>query len=115
MKNKLLEILGVDKIMHSIQGIIETRLAMIKEEIEEEVKSSLAKAIPLLFMMFSIFLFILFGSITLGLYLTMVTENSILGFGIVAAIYLVLGIIFYLIRNNKAYTENIYKQVKKKH
>ena len=114
MKNKLLEILGVEKIMNAIQGLIETRVAMVKEEIEEKVANSLAKAIPILLVIFSIFLFILFGSITLGLYLSMVMDNSIAGFGIIAVLYLIVGIVLFLIRNNKSYTENFYKQVKKR-
>lgn len=114
MKNKLLEILGIEKIINSIQGLIETRVAIIKEEIEEKVANSLAKAIPILMIIFSFFLFILFASITLGLYLSMVLDNSILGFGIIATLYLIVAIVLYLIRNNKAHKENFYKQIKRR-
>lgn len=114
MKNKLLEILGIEKIVHSLQSLVETRVALIKEEVEEKVVSSLVKAVPLVLVMLSATLFIFFASITLGLYLSVVTGSTILGFGIVTGFYFLLGIIMYLMRNNKAFTEGFEKQIRKK-
>jgi uncharacterized membrane protein YqjE len=114
LRNKLLEILGIEKIVHSLQGLVETRVALIKEEVEEKVVSSIVKAVPLVLVMLSATLFVFFASITLGLYLSVVTGNTILGFGIVTAFYFLLGIIVYLMRNNKAFAKVFDKQIRKK-
>ena len=114
MKNKLLEILGLEKIIHSIQSLVETRIALIKEEIEEKVAESIAKAIPIVMIALAAFLFILFGSITLGLYLSIVLESYIAGFGIITAFYLLLVILFAILKNSKSYNEGISKQIKKR-
>lgn len=114
MKNKLLEILGIEKIINSLQNLLEIRIAIIRSEMEEKVAQSIAKALPLLFIMLSVFLFFLFGSITLGLYLSIATGSTIMGFGIITAFYLVLALLFYLIRKNKTYIENFYKQIKRR-
>lgn len=114
MKNKLLEILGIEKIINSVQGLIETRVALIKEEIEEKVALTMAKAIPLLLAFFAVFLFVLFGSITLGIYLSQLMNSYIAGFGILTGVYFLLAVFLFLIKDNKAYNKNFYDQVKKR-
>jgi len=114
MKNKLLEILGIEKIINSVQGLIETRVAIIKEEIEEKVAVTLAKAIPMLLVFLALFLFVLFGSITLGIYLSYLLDSFIAGFGILTGVYFLLAIFLFLIKDNKGYNKSFYDQVKKR-
>lgn len=114
MKNKLLEILGIDKIMGSLQALVETRVEMIKEELEEKVVTSLVKALPLFLLLCAVVFFIFFGSITLGLYLSIVTGNTVLGFGIVTAFYLLLALVFSLLRKSKKFSGRFEKHLRKK-
>lgn len=101
-KSKLLELLGLDKIIESLQKLLEVRIAMIREEIEEKVAEKLAKILPILFVVASVTLLILFASLTLAFYLTEIFDSYVYGFGIVALFYLLLTIIFYLLKDSKA-------------
>jgi lysylphosphatidylglycerol synthetase-like protein (DUF2156 family) len=99
--SKLLGLLGLDKIIESLQKLLEVRIAMIRTEIEEKVAEKLAKVLPLLLVMASLSLLILFASLTLAFYLTEITESYVYGFGIVALGYLLLTIVFYLMKDSK--------------
>lgn len=117
MKNsKLLGLLGLDKIIESLQKLLEVRIAMVKEEIEEKVAETLAKILPLFLVLISLTLLILFGSLTLAFYLTEVVDSYIYGFGIVALGYLLLTVIFYLLKDSKilkkVFSETFIKQTK---
>ena len=102
MKNsKLLGLLGLDKIIESLQKLLEVRIAMIRTEIEEKVAEKLAKLLPLLLVGASLTLLILFASLTLAFYLSEIMESYVYGFGIVALVYLLLTIIFYLMKDSK--------------
>lgn len=102
MKNsKLLGLLGLDKIIESLQKLLEVRIAMIRTEIEEKVADKVAKLLPLLLVGASFTLLILFGSLTLAFYLTEIMESYVYGFGIVALVYLLLTIIFILLKDSK--------------
>lgn len=93
-KSKLLGLLGLDKIIESLQKLLEVRIAMIREEIEEKIAEKLAKLLPLLLVFASLTLLILFGSLTLAFYLTEIMASYVYGFGIVALIYLLLTVSF---------------------
>ena len=114
MKNKLLEMLGIEKLVQSLQSMVENRVAMIKEEVEEKVIQSIAKAIPLLLFLFAICLFVVFGSIALAIYITQLTSSAIIGFSSISGFYLLLAIVLYLIKDNPSYKANFYDQVKKR-
>jgi hypothetical protein len=115
-KSKLLGLLGLDKIIESLQKLLEVRIAMIREEIEEKVAEKLAKVLPMLLVVASVTLLVLFASLTLAFYLTELTDSYVYGFGIVTLFYLLLTIIFYLLKDSKAlknlFSNSINKQVK---
>lgn len=101
-KSKLLGLLGLDKIIESLQKLLEVRIAMIREELEQKVAEKLAKILPLLLVIASLTLLVLFASLTLAFYLTDILDSYVYGFGIVALFYLSLTIIFYLLKDSKA-------------
>ena len=115
MKHKLLEMLGLDKIMGSLHALVETRVAMIKEEIEEKVVSSIVKTLPYFLIILALVFFVFFASITLGLYLSIVTGNTVLGFGIVTGFYFLVGLVFFLLRKSKFFNEGFEKHLREKH
>ncbi len=114
MKNKILELLGVEKLIDTIQKIIELRISMIKEEIEEKVSSTLAKLLPLLLFLFCVISLILFASFTLAFYFAQELNSMVKGFGLVSLIYLVLSIIFFLMKDNKNVIEKFKSEIKKR-
>lgn len=119
MKNsKLMGLLGLDKIIESLQKLLEVRIAMIRTEIEEKVAEKLAKLLPLLLVLASVSLLILFASLTLAFYLTDILESYVYGFGIVSLGYLLLAIIFILLKDSKfmkkVFSDSINKSAKEK-
>lgn len=104
-KSKLLELLGLDKIIESLQKLLEVRIAMIREEIEQKIAEKLSKVLPILLIVASLTLLVLFASLTLSFYLTEVLNSYVYGFGIVALFYLLLTIIFFLLKDSKALTK----------
>jgi len=100
--SKLLGLLGLDKIIESLQKLLEVRIAMLRTEIEEKVAEKLAKLLPLLLVIASLTLLVLFGSLTLSFYLSEILDSYVYGFGIVTLGYLLLTVIFYLLKDSKA-------------
>ncbi|WP_296622251.1 phage holin family protein [Marivirga sp.] len=114
--SKLLGLLGLDKIIESLQKLLEVRIAMIRKEIEEKIAEKLAKLLPLIMVGASLTLLILFGSLTLAFYLTEIMESYVYGFGIVALGYLLLTVIFILLKDSKfmkkVFSDSINKSTK---
>ena len=102
-KSKLLELLGLEKIIESLQNLVEVRIAIIKSEVETKIAEKIANILPLLFLVGSLSLVILFGSLTLAFYLADVLDSFIYEFGLVALFYLILTIIHYGIQKNRDY------------
>jgi len=117
-KNKLLGLLGLDNLIESLQKLLEVRIAMIREEIEQKVAEKLAKLLPLLLVVSSISLLILFASLTLAFYLTEIMESYVYGFGIVSLGYFLMTIIFILLKDSKfmkkVFSDSINKSTKEK-
>lgn len=115
-KNKLLELLGLDKLIETIQGLVEVRVAIVKEEIQDKVSETLAKILPLFMFLLAFTFVILFGSLTLSYYLADKFDSYIYGFGIVSIGYLILSIVLYLLKDSKVmkkiFTEIISQQTK---
>lgn len=114
MKNKILELLGVEKLIDTIQKIIEVRISMIKDEVEEKISSSLAKLIPLMLFLLSLSSLLLFASFTLAFYFAQELNSMVQGFGLVSLIYLVISIIFFLLKDNKSIKEKFKSEIKKR-
>tara|TARA_R110002012_G_scaffold108855_2_gene252044 strand:- start:52759 stop:53118 length:360 start_codon:yes stop_codon:yes gene_type:complete len=110
-KSKLLELLGLDKIIESLQKLLEVRIAMIREEIEETVAEKLAKILPILLVVSTMTLLVLFASLTLAFYLAEILDSYVAGFGIVALFYFLLTLVFYFLKDSKAVQERFRKEV----
>lgn len=116
--NKLFEMLGINKIIESLQNIVEVRVAMVKKEIEEKVTDTIIRVLPLLLVLISLSLLVLFGSLTLSFYLTEVTGSYVYGFGIVTLLYLLMSVVFFLLKDSatlkKVFGDSLNKQMKDK-
>jgi F0F1-type ATP synthase membrane subunit a len=115
-KSKLLGLLGLDKIIESLQNLLEIRIAMIRDEVEETVAEKLARVLPLLLVVSAFTMLILFASLALGFFLAEVLGSYVYGFGAVALVYLVLTIILFLLKDSKAlkktFKDSISKPIK---
>jgi hypothetical protein len=97
LKETLLKFFKLDSIVDHIAGYIETRVALVKMEIREEVASAMSRALIILVMFLTGILFLLFISVGLAEYLNMVLGGDYVGFIIVGGFYgllLLLMIIF---------------------
>ena len=115
-KSKLLGLLGIDKIIDSLQNLLEVRIAMIREEVEETVAQKLAKVLPLLLVVAAFSMLMLFASLTLAFYLAQVMDSYVYGFGIVGLVYLLFTVVLSLLKDStalkKAFKDSISKPIK---
>jgi len=115
-KSKLLGLLGLEKIIESLQNLIEVRIAIIKDEVEAKIAEKMANILPIILVLFALNLLILFASLTLAFYLSEILGSYMYGFGVVALGYLLLTIVFLLLKDNKAlksaFSKSISKQTK---
>ncbi len=114
MKNKLLGLLGLDKLIDSVQRLIEVRVSIIKNEIEQKVKEGLEKAIPIILFFLTMSVFMLFISLTLAFYLSDILQSYVYGFGIVSLIYLVISLILFLSRKSVKIKMKIRSEINKR-
>jgi len=85
-----------DSLIGNLTGYLDTRIDIIKLETQEKVKNAFVGTVHGVALGLLGFLFIIFGSIYLGLALNQALNSSSAGFGLVAALYLVLAVIFFV-------------------
>lgn len=97
LKDSLLKFFKLDGIAGNLTGYVETRMELLKLEIREDLAKGLSKLVVFILLAFIATLFIFFVSMALayklGEYL-----GGFGGFAVVAGIYLVVGIVFYTMR-----------------
>jgi hypothetical protein len=92
--------LKVGEIVQTLKGIVETRVGLVKQEIQEEFLSILSRLILLIVIGTMIMMFFVFLSLSLAFYLSQVTQSPYLGFLLVALLYLLVALILYIIRDS---------------
>ena len=100
-KSSILKKLKVDQLVDHLVGYVDTKIAITKLDIEERVKGILAAIIQNIFVLLFLFTGIIFLSIALGYYLSLLFNNSFLGFATIALAYLLLSSIFLLDKNKR--------------
>jgi len=95
-----LKLFDFDKLVASLTGFIETKVEIIKLDVEEEVKKVVAKAVIFVFIGIGAGLALFFLSMGLATLLNTLLGKPYIGYGIVAGIYLLLAIIGYLKRDS---------------
>ena len=92
--------LKIGEIVQTVKGIVETRIGIVKQEIQEEFVSILSRLVLLFVVASMIMMAFIFLSLSLAFYISQVTQSPYLGFLIVALIYLLLVIVLYLTRDS---------------
>lgn len=87
---------NIDKIKNDLEGYIETKIALLKLELNEQIASALGKIAVILLIAIFLFLGVLFLSIAASFKLNTILDSHHLGFLIIGGVYLLLAIIFWL-------------------
>lgn len=90
----------IDELLKNVVGYLETRLELIKLEIRAELAKIITKLLLFTLIMLVFAMFMIIGSITLGMYLNHLLESQFLGMVIVSGIYFLLLLFLYLTRNS---------------
>ncbi|GMQ28956.1 phage holin family protein [Algoriphagus confluentis] len=92
--------INVGEIIKTLRGIVEARIGLIKEEIQEEFFGFLSRLILLVIIGSLLLLVFLFLSLSLAFFLSQLTQSPYLGFLIVALMYLLTVLVLYLSRDS---------------
>lgn len=85
-----------DSLISNLTGYLDTRIDLVRLEAQEKVKNAFVGTVHGVALGLLGFLFIVFGSIYLGLVLNDALNSPSAGFGLVATLYLVLAILFFV-------------------
>ncbi|MDJ0366202.1 phage holin family protein [Hymenobacter sp. H14-R3] len=85
-----------DSLISNLTGYLDTRIDLIKLETQEKVKGAFVSTVHGVALGVLGLLFVIFGSIYLGFALNEALGSPSAGFGLVAALYLVLAIVFFV-------------------
>ncbi|SDA80795.1 Putative Holin-X, holin superfamily III [Algoriphagus alkaliphilus] len=87
--------LKISHIIETVKGIVETRVGLVKQEIQKQFVEILSRIILLILMGSLLLLVFLFLSLSLAFFLSQVTKSPYLGFLIVAMIYFMVVILLF--------------------
>jgi hypothetical protein len=97
LKETLLKFFKLDGLVDNLTGYIESRIALMKYEVKEDIAKSLARVSMLLLFVLVFTFFMLFISVAVAMKIGE-SMGSFAGFSIVAAFYVLLLIIMMILR-----------------
>lgn len=117
MKDSLLKALKIDKVIEALIQYIEAKAAVYKEEAKVELQTIFARLFVDIVFAFLGLGFIFFFGFFLANYLNAITKSQFIGYGIIAAFFLICLIAVALIKNQEffkkislKFTMHIFKQ-----
>ena len=99
LKDSLLKFLKLDSLVEHITGYVETRIELMKVEMQEEVSKVLSKALVFVVITAVMTLFILLFSMAVAFKIGNAI-GAFGGFGIVAGFYFLIGLLTFLFRDS---------------
>lgn len=87
IKDKILKFLRLDALIDNLSGYVETRVALVKIEVREEVANILSRGLVIMLIIMVGFLCMLFLSLAGAQYLNTVLESAYAGYVIVALVF----------------------------
>ena len=100
LKEVLLKFFKLESIVSNITGYVESRVALVKMELREEVASVISRSLIVVFTLLIGFLLILFLSIGMAGYLNTMYEGNFVGFFIVGGFYGLLLLLMMVFRKS---------------
>ncbi|MBN3581292.1 phage holin family protein [Algoriphagus aestuarii] len=104
--------LKIGEIVQTVKGIVETKVEIVKLEIQEEFLGIISRILLLLFMCAVFLLVLLFFSFSLAFFLSQYTNSPYLGFLLVGLIYLMVLAFLYYTRYSKSIQKNVQEGMK---
>jgi hypothetical protein len=104
--------LNIGEIIQTIRSIVEARIGIIKNEIQDEFVGIFSRIIVLIMIGSLVLLVFLFLSLSLAFYLNEKTQSSYLGFSIVALFHLLTVLIMFLTRHSPSVQDKINSSLK---
>lgn len=98
IKDRILKFLRLDGIINNLTGYVESRVALVKIEIREEVASVLSRGLIVMGIFMVGFMCLLFLCVGLANYLNMVLESPFAGYMIIALFFGLLLLILLVFR-----------------
>lgn len=104
---------NVSEIIQTIKQLIEVRITLVTEEINERISAIFARIFLLVMMAATSMMVLLFASISLAFYLSELMYSTFKGFLYVSLIYVLLLVLLYFIRESNRITNPTQKFLKK--
>ncbi|HLZ17219.1 MAG TPA: phage holin family protein [Cyclobacteriaceae bacterium] len=98
IKDSIFKFLRLDNLVENLSGYFETRVALIKIEIREEIAKVISHGLMIATLALLGLLFLVFLSVGLANYLNDAFHDSTTGFWIVSGVYALAGLIIALFR-----------------
>ena len=96
-QNSILEAIAkffkLDSLKENLTGYIDARVQLLKLEVREDIAKVITRALVFTVIIFLAFLFIIFFSLGLSLFINQYFHESYMGFWIVGGVYLILFIL----------------------
>jgi len=92
--------LKVGEIIQTVKGIVETKIDIVKSEVQDEFIGMMSRFILLTLIGSMSFIVLLFLSLSLAFYLSQFTKLPFMGFFLVGLIYLLIVIVLILTRDS---------------
>lgn len=100
IKDRILKFLHLDEIIKNLSGYVETRVALVKLEIREEVAGVLSRGLMIMLVFMIGFLFMLFLCIGLAEYLNTLLESQFAGYLLMALFFGLVLVVLLLTRKS---------------
>ena len=92
--------LKITEIIKTVKSIVETRVELVKQEIQDEFVGILSRIILLIAIGSMLLLVFLFLSLSMAFFLSQITQSPYLGFLIVALFYFLIVLVMILTRDS---------------
>ncbi len=92
----------IGDIIQTLKGIVEARLELVKQDIQEQFIGIVFRLLLLIFMFLVGLMVLLFLSFSLAFYLSQYTNSAYMGFLLVGGIYFVIMAIIYFTRHSES-------------
>jgi hypothetical protein len=99
--------LKIGEIIETVKGIVETKVELVKYEIQEEFIGIIFRIMLLTFISSVGLLVLLFFSFSLAFFLSQYTQSPYLGFLMVGGLYLILMAVLYYTRYSQAVQKTV--------
>lgn len=105
--------LNFAEILQTIKSLVETKIELIKTDIQDQLVGMLSRLILLVLIGSILLVAGLFLSLSLAFYISQVTQSPYFGFLVVALGYMAIVLFFYLTRDSKGFQQLVNNKLKK--